>query len=153
MGSRRIITRSDVVVVRPGQVATDALDGGGNDPTSQAPDGYLTKLIKIVPSEVIAAFLAIDGIVRGAAAFSVNSYWLVSAILLAICAAWVAREAGSTDKPFPFRQVLLSTGAFVVWVHAIGGPFEYAKLDWYDPAFAGILVILYTLAVPLLAKR
>jgi len=37
-----------------------------------------------------------------------------------------------------------------VWLFALGGPF--ALLDWYEPAFGAIVLPLYTLIVPIIAR-
>lgn len=142
MASRRIIRARDVIT------AESAVSGGGVGAGGgvKVPDDYLSKLIKLAPTEIVAAFLAIDGIVRATTMVGQLAYWGVFALLVVICVIWTAGQTREPGKPVAWLQVTLSTGAFVVWVHAIGGPFE--KELWYNPALAGILVILYTFLIP-----
>jgi hypothetical protein len=45
-------------------------------------------------------------------------------------------------------QTAISTGAFAVWVFALGGPF--ASLVFYRPSYGSIVLIMYTLVVALI---
>jgi len=47
-------------------------------------------------------------------------------------------------------QLFISTLSVPVWLFALGGPF--ALLDWYEPAFGAIVLPLYTLIVPIIAR-
>jgi hypothetical protein len=121
--------------------------------TTTTPDGYSDALMKLVPPEIVAAFLAIDGIVRGSKGIGASTYWTVYAVLLVICLLWVKRTSDAQGLPVAWRQIGVSTAAFAIWTYAIGGPFEYARLASYNPALAGIVAILFTLAAPLILRR
>jgi len=117
------------------------------------PDDYVSALIKLIPSEAIGTFVAVDGLVRGTGKLSPVAYWIVFVLLILLCAGYVARQLQKDKGQFPYLQFGLSLGAFPVWVYAVGGPFEYAGLSWYDPTFGGILAMLYSGFATLAARR
>ena len=47
-----------------------------------------------------------------------------------------------------------SVGAFMVWAIAIGGK-RFISISWYHPIYGSILIVLYTVVIPLspLEKR
>ena len=50
-------------------------------------------------------------------------------------------------KPPAVTQIVVSTGAFVVWVFALGEPFS--SLAFYRPVYGSLLLILYNIIIPL----
>jgi hypothetical protein len=60
---------------------------------------------------------------------------------------WTWRQTQEEEKPTAYTQIAIATGAFVVWVFALGGPF--ASLDFYSPLYGSLLLIFYTLIVGL----
>jgi hypothetical protein len=154
---RRIVTKSDVAAIERVRKQRSfelhelgmAGDASTDLPSVAAPDRYMEALGKLIPPEIVAAFLAIDGIVRGSKGVSIATYWVVSAMLVILCAWWVKRTSTIKSLPTAWRQIIASTIAFCIWVYAIGGPFQYAELSWYSPSLGGILAILSTLIAPL----
>jgi hypothetical protein len=118
------------------------------------PDDYLTRLQKLIPAEVVAAFLAIDGIIQQAGKEKVSDkgYWIIFGVLILLCLGYARKMTRVAGLPVDHMQVLVATFAFVVWTYAIGGPFEYASVDWWNQALGGVMVILYTAAAPLLVR-
>lgn len=120
----------------------------GAAPTDSQPgklraDAYSDRLLKYVPAEVIALYLALEAIVRGHTG--------------AAGIEWVALAAGVVGTPlYLYRkghvtrrtQLVISTLAFLVWVLAIGGPFS--NMSWYSPAYGAVLLIIFTFFVPLI---
>ena len=45
-------------------------------------------------------------------------------------------------------QLIISTGVFIVWAFALGGPF--AQLSWYTPVYGGLLLSAYTFLIPVI---
>jgi hypothetical protein len=45
-------------------------------------------------------------------------------------------------------QAAISTGAFIVWVFALGGPFS--SLNWYNPLYGTLVLIGFTLVTGLI---
>jgi len=117
-------------------------------------DDYLSRVLKHIPSEIVMAYVAIEGVLR--TSYNPNVWaqrqtlstllWIVTAVLTVLTPFYlwrVMRVRGGT-------QLFISTLSVPVWLFALGGPF--ALLDWYEPAFGAIVLPLYTLVVPILSR-
>ena len=120
------------------------------------PDPHLDKVAKLVPAEIIAAFLAANNIIL--AQIGTNSAsprikmvsWIVFGILLIATPFYTRRAIKSVLGPLK-SQVLVSTLAFIFWVFAIGGPF--ALETWYERELAGLSLIIFSVISPLLIPK
>jgi hypothetical protein len=111
-------------------------------------DEYKDRLLKYIPADIIAAYLAlrslIDLIQNRAAVPTVR--FVVFVIVLAITIPW-QRNVAQIRK---WQQVWIGLGAFVVWAISLGEPFTAEVLGtWYDPAYGAMLLVLYTFLIPL----
>ena len=117
-------------------------------------DDYLSRVLKYIPSEIVMAYIAIEGVLRTSynpAVWAERQRLLklslgVAATLTIITPFWLYRVMRVRRG----TQVLLSTLSVPVWLLAMGGPF--ALLDWYEPAFGAIVLPLYTLIVPIISR-
>lgn len=146
---RRIIRAYDLE-----ESAVKAFDGAN---TKTTPDNHLDKVAKLVPSEIVGAFLAIDNLILSQLTDDVDSsnnseiiYWVVFIILLVATPFYVKRAITSEFKLLK-SQIFVSTLAFVFWVYAIGGPFELAGIHNY--LLAGLGLILFSVISPLLIPK
>lgn len=114
-------------------------------------DDYFSRLLKYIPSEIIMAYISVEGVLRsaydGKAVPTEMLLWYVAGVLLVLTPLWMWRVMGVKR----FSQLLLSTLSFAVWLFAMGGPFR--ALDWYEPALGGVALPLYTLLVPIITGR
>jgi hypothetical protein len=131
---RTIISRRDI----------PAESRGGPEGIHQTPDDYSARLLKYIPTEVIALYLTLASLLHSAAEMSVGWEWFI--FLLGVIATplylWQLQRVRKT------LQLVLSTLAYGVWVFALGGPF--AHLAWYAPVYGGILLCVYTFFIPIL---
>lgn len=74
--------------------------------------------------------------------------WIAFIIGIALTAVWTWRQTTVPGKPTATTQIAVSAGSFIVWVFAMGEPF--ASLGFYRPLYGSLLLILYTLLVPLI---
>ena len=113
------------------------------------PDTYKEKLLKLIPAEVVALYVVLVGVVSGAGTGvpTVQIAWFIFGvgILATILHLW------RIEKVDAWSQIFISAGAFVVWVFALGGPFE--TLSWYNPVYGAILLVLYTFFVPMFTGK
>ena len=108
-------------------------------------DVYLSKLVKLIPAEAIAAYLTLEGIIRSAANPWLKPILLTIALVIGLIGTPLyLRKFYCIDKR---KQLVLSTLAFGVWVFAIGGVF--AVMSWYEPYFGSIVLVAFTFFVPL----
>ena len=122
--------------------------------TVKSADDYMSRLLKHIPSEIVMAYIAIDGVLR--TSYNPNVWserqtllrllWIVLAILTVITPFWLYRVM-RVKRP---AQIFVSTLSVPVWLFALGGPFTL--LDWYEPAFGAVALPLYTLIVPIISR-
>ena len=141
---RTIITRRDLLPAVPSAQAALAANNG-----QSTVDGYREKLLKYIPAEVIALYVSLDAIIRGAASAGkpdMTAYWLLFVFCVVVTPLYLWR-ASKVEKKL---QLLLSTIAFAVWVFALGGPF--ANLEWVTAhkVLAAMVLPLYTFTVGLI---
>jgi hypothetical protein len=127
--SRRIVT-----------TAPQAAGAGG-----ETIDGYLDRVIKYIPADIVAGWLFLDGLIRSGEDERTALLWIVFLVLIPITAVWTYQRTQEPGKPPAWTQTVIATASFVVWIFAIGGPF--ATGDWYDSIYGAILIVLYTLAI------
>lgn len=114
-------------------------------PKSSAYDNYYARLVKLIPSEIIAFYLALDGI---ASAMKDKDTMLWIAFGNAVIGAWF--YLGQLANVTRLTQRFLTVFALVLWVYVFGGPF--VQFSWYDPAYGKFLLVIYTFFVPMLYK-
>ena len=104
---------------------------------------YAERLAKIIPSELIAAFIAVDGILN---AIPEQKTILLSivCVILAILVPIHLRLVSGVRNPV---QLFVSTVSFAVWVFSIGGPF--GATEWYRSAMGATALIVWTVIIPL----
>ncbi len=111
-------------------------------------DGYLSRLLKYIPSEIVMVYIAVEGVLRGAYTATPErlqiSLWVLTGALLILTPLWLWRVM----RIKRLGHLFLSTISLAVWMFAIGGPFT--MLDWYSPSLGGVALPLYTLLVPII---
>ena len=105
-------------------------------------DGWMDRLVKLVPSEIVAVYLAGRGY-----AHRIEGTWpLVCLAMLVIIRAWGTKDTGRAPQ---WPAVAISAASFVIWVFAMGGRI----LNWQpDPDIAALLVLVWTTLVPVLYR-
>jgi hypothetical protein len=114
----------------------------------------MSRVLKFIPSEIVMAYVAIDGVLRTTYDPDVGVerqtlqvlLWVVFAALTILTPLWLWRVMRVQRA----SQIILSTISLPVWLFALGGPFKL--LDWYQPAFGAIVLPLYTLIVPIVSR-
>lgn len=126
-------------------------------PGSERVQGYLERVAKFVPVEIVAVFIFIRGFVPEPGASNALPPWAEIGLYLALVALTGAylMKFGGENAPKKKLQVFLGMISFVVWSYGIGGPFFFdavsTALDFrfHHPAFAGPLVAIWSLALGL----
>lgn len=117
-------------------------------------DNYMSRVLKYIPSEIVMAYISIDGVLRtcynpglwAERQMLTKVLWIVAAILTVLTPLWLWRVMGVRR----FSQLLVSTISVPVWLFALGGPFS--MLDWYRPALGAVALPLYTLILPIISR-
>ena len=112
-------------------------------------DNYYDKLLKYIPADVVAAWIVVSALITSASGIATATFlWIAFGIGVILTAVWTWKLTSLPGKTTAWTQIAISTGAFIVWVFALGGPFAF--LSWYRPLYGAFLMILYTLIVPLI---
>jgi len=115
-------------------------------------DTYYDRVVKYIPADIVGAWVAAMGIIESASNIPKNILlWIAFFFGVLLTAAWTLRQTAAPKKPPAITQTIISTGAFIIWVIALGGPF--ATLDFYRPLYGPLLLILYTLIVAVVVPR
>jgi hypothetical protein len=160
---RRIVTRAEEVEARKyrststrGITEEEAAFRQAAAPVEQ-PDDYAAKILKLIPAEIVAAYVAADAAIGSVTDIPTEELtvvrWIVFLSLWVMTPLYLNRvlpdkDLNSEAKKARKLQIAISVGAFFVWVFTLGGPFTaYA---WYHPVYGTIMLLLYTLLMPIL---
>lgn len=124
------------------KTSKDVRNIGGNPKDA---DNYKEKLVKLIPSEIITAYVTIYGLVTGLKSQHESIIiWIVIAILLIITPLYSIKVSMVTKK----SQVIYTTFGFLIWAFATGSPIK--EIDTVPVSFiASVILILYTLFIPI----
>lgn len=111
-------------------------------------NGYKDRLLKLIPSEIIAAYITLHGLISGIKNPHENELlWIIVGILFILTPIYLYKVSMVTKK----GQIFISTIGFLVWVFTTTPP----QINIWDipTEFLGSLVfIIYTLLIPLFYK-
>jgi hypothetical protein len=111
-------------------------------------DTYFDKVIKYIPADIVGAWVAVTGLISSdEKAPKSLLLWITFAFGIGLTLLWTLKQTSAPKKRPAITQALVSTGSFIVWVFALGGPF--ATLAFYRPLYGSLVLIFYTLAVGL----
>jgi len=111
-------------------------------------DSYRERLIKYIPVETIALFIAAYGITYYLSGseiwYPLMARWiLIAGILATVLYLW--QVEGVTDV----IQLAISTAGFVIWTGALG-VITVTSQPYYNEVAAGVLLIVYVFGAPLI---
>jgi small basic protein len=131
------------------RIQTTQMQATGEAPTL---DTYFDRVVKYIPADIVAAWVAVTGLVKSAdnTVPKTTVLWVCFFVGIVLTAAWTWKQTNVGGLPAALKQIVVATIAFGVWVFALGAPFD--ALEWYRPLYASILLIGYTLAVGLIVE-
>jgi hypothetical protein len=110
---------------------------------------YKDRLVKLIPSEIITAYVTLKGLISGAGV-SGNKLlllWIVFGILVILNPLYLYYVTGVRKA----GQIVFSSFAFILWVMVIGGTFT-TLLGFPAEWLGSILLVIYTLFIPFVYK-
>lgn len=117
--------------------------------SSNEDDKYISKIIKLVPAEIISVYLVVFNLIDSSSqqpAGTKNLQWIVFLLIVAITPFYLKKVAKISST----RQVLFCTFSFVVWVLSMGGPLKDQLIGGFTMQFLGAIFLpIYTLIIPL----
>ena len=114
---------------------------------AESTDNYAARIVKLIPADVVAGWLAVTSAIRSAhQPPGVAALWIIFGIGVIFAAAWTWKQTGEPTKPKPVTQTIVSTCAFCVWAYATGGPLPQWPGSLYNPLYATLSLVFFTLA-------
>lgn len=107
---------------------------------------YKDRLLKLIPSEIVAAYLVIEGLIPSDAP-QAGAVSLIASLILLVLIPFYLKRTMSVEKPV---QILFTMVSFVVWVYAVGGPFDHYGL--HTDYIGSVILVLWTLLIPFFYK-
>ena len=112
--------------------------------TTTSVGSYLDRLVQLIPAEIVAAHLAVQGLVVNNTDIRDLALEVSAGTLLVVLPLYLWRLHGIRSA----LKILLTMGSFVVWACAVSSP-VYTR--WIlDPTWGSIALILWTTVMPAL---
>jgi hypothetical protein len=109
-------------------------------------NSFFQILLKLIPSEVIAVFLFVQGVMP----VKLWPHLVMTALLLGITPLYLARVAGVRSRP----QLVISTLSLAVWIYAMrSGPVRFIPSPFYEPWYGSVLLAVWTLIPPIFLAK
>jgi hypothetical protein len=109
-------------------------------------NSFLQVLLKLIPSEVIAVFVFVQGVMPG-------QFWphfIMALVLVGLTPLYLSLAGGVKSR----AQLVLSTLSLVVWIYAMGtGPLRFVRPPYYEPWHGAVLLAVWTLVPPMLLTQ
>jgi hypothetical protein len=127
--------------------------GGGAQPaapggvTVYSEDDYLTKIVKYVPAEVLAAYLFIAGVIDSNVTGKHDRAIWLGALLIGILVLTIPYDRVVLNI-IRWQQIAVSVVGLAVYVFAVGGWF--ATTTWYHQWYASIVLPVFGLLIAIL---
>jgi FtsH-binding integral membrane protein len=110
-------------------------------------DGYLDRVVKYVPADVVAAWTAAVAVIKGTIGIPSIAVLLVCFIVaLGLTFWWTLQQTKTENQPPAYKQAAVATVAFLVWVLALGDLNDALKaVTAWNEAYAKLILIAFTL--------
>lgn len=151
--NRTIVTRP--TAHRPSIESADDISAPKRLPAEKA-DSYQAQFLKLIPVEVISAYITIEGLLTGSILPKDNPglyaglLWGIFITLAVVNPLYLRHVSKVKDR----RQILLSAGAFLIYVASLGGPFVLLGMEGAVVRLLGsILIPIYTLIALIVLNR
>jgi hypothetical protein len=122
-----VITPADAAAAAAPPAGGGAPPVGGAPPAATTPDDAFDKLFKYIPSVTVGTYLAIQGVVSQVTDVTARKWVLLLSCVVLLFGTYVFLKQRNVKRGV---QLFTSIGAFVVWVFALGGPFQLFWSGW-----------------------
>lgn len=121
---------------------------------AQIDQSYFEKLLSYIPADIVAGYVALNGVIANQSSNNAVLQWIVFGVLMTLTPLYICymKTAPSGLLPCKVFPCLAGMFAFAAWVFALGGPFAATWSTWYQPVYGSIALILTTLAIPVFEK-
>ncbi len=143
-------------------------------PAVNEDDGYVQKIIKYIPAEIVAGYTALVGYlsvdINTQIPSNYKTYYLILLVtLIIITPIWtffgvIDNKPDETNKRRAYFHGGIAFFAFIIWVYALGNPILKAILcncegaapckecSAYSTVLGSIILVLFTILTPLIER-
>ena len=109
-------------------------------------NSFIKALLKLIPSEIIAVFIFLQGVLPD----RLIPHLVISLLLVGITPLYLYTTMGVRSG----GQLVVSTLSMVVWIYALGqGPVRFLEAPIYEPWYGSVILAMWTLIPPMLLYR
>jgi hypothetical protein len=103
---------------------------------------FLTALLKLIPSEVVAVYLFVLGILPE----RLVPHLVVAGVLVALTPLYLRFAMGVRSA----AQLAVSCMSMLIWIYALQqGPVRFLTAPWYEPWYGSVALAIWTLVPPM----
>jgi hypothetical protein len=107
---------------------------------------FLTALLKLIPSEVVAVYLFVLGILPPRPV----PHLVVAGLLVVLTPLYLRFAMGVRSA----GQLAISCISMLIWIYALGqGPVRFLQPPWYEPWYGSAALAIWTLIPPMFLYR
>ena len=109
-------------------------------------NSFIKALLKLIPSEIIAVFLFLQGVIPD----RMIPHLVISLLLVFMTPLYLYTAMGVRST----GQLVISTLSMIVWIYALGlGPVKFLKAPLYEAWYGSVALAIWTLIPPMLLFR
>ena len=109
-------------------------------------NSFIKALLKLIPSEIIAVFIFLQGVLPD----RLVPHLVISLLLVGITPLYLYTAMGVRSR----GQLAVSTLSMAVWIYALGqGPVRFLEAPLYEPWYGSVILAMWTLIPPMLLYR
>jgi hypothetical protein len=106
-------------------------------------NSFIKALLKLIPSEIIAVFIFLQGVLPD----RLIPHLVISLLLVGITPLYLYTAMGVRSG----GQLAISTLSMAVWIYALGqGPVRFLGAPFYEPWYGSVILAIWTLIPPML---
>jgi hypothetical protein len=107
---------------------------------------FLTALLKLIPSEVVAVYLFVLGVLPP----RLVPHLVVAGVLVALTPLYLRFAMGVRSA----AQLTVSCISMLIWIYALQqGPVRFLAAPWYEPWYGSVALAIWTLVPPMFLYR
>jgi len=107
----------------------------------QALDEWAEKITKLIPSEIVAGYLTLVGLISKLTSNARWWMWISVGVCFVLTPLYLKKVA-VPGKPIR-NHLIVSAFGFIVWAYSVSG--HLVVPNYYDAAVASIVLVLFTL--------
>ncbi len=106
-------------------------------------NSFIKALLKLIPSEIIAVFLFLQGVLPD----QLIPHLVIGLLLIFMTPLYLYTAMGVRSA----GQLVISTLSMIVWIYALGqGPVKYLEAPLYEAWYGSVALAIWTLIPPML---